>query len=70
MYAPKGVPREMIEQMRTAVARVQAMPDMEAFFAAQGASAMKAGPTELLAATREELARWAPIVRESGMKVD
>lgn len=70
MYAPKGVPREMIEQMRSAVAKVQAMPEMETFFAAQGASALKAGPAELAALTREELARWGPVVRDSGMKVD
>lgn len=70
VYAPKGVPREMIEQMRQAIAKVQAQPDMESFFAAQGASPMKAGPAELQAATRDELARWAPIVKASGMRVD
>ena len=70
MYAPKGVPREMIEQMRSAVAQVQALPEMDTFFNAQGASALKVGPTELLAMTKEEIARWGPIVRESGMTVD
>lgn len=70
MYAPKGVPREHIEQMRRAVASVQAMPEMEAFFAAQGATPMKAGPAELATITRDEIARWAPVIRESGMKVD
>ena len=70
MYAPKGVPRDLIEQMRNAVAKVQAMPEMDTFFSAQGASPLKAGPTELLALTREELAKWGPIVRESGMTVD
>lgn len=70
MYAPKGVPREMIEQMRRAVAAVQAMPEMETFFAAQGATALKAGPQELAQLTRDELAKWGPLVRESGMKID
>jgi tripartite-type tricarboxylate transporter receptor subunit TctC len=70
MYAPKGVPREMIEQMRLAVAAVQGLAEMDTFFAAQGASALKAGPAELLAMTREELGRWGPIVKESGMTVD
>lgn len=70
MYAPKGVPRDLIEQMRKAVTAVQALPEMEAFFAAQGATAMKAGPAELASITRSEIARWAPVIRESGMKVD
>jgi tripartite-type tricarboxylate transporter receptor subunit TctC len=70
VYAPKGVPRPMIEQMHQAVARVQAMPEFESFLAAQGAQAMKAGPSELLSVTREELAKWGPIVKESGLTVD
>ena len=70
MYAPKGVPRAMIEQMRNGVATVQAMPEMEAFFSAQGASALKLGPAELMALTRDELARWAPVVKEAGLTVD
>jgi tripartite-type tricarboxylate transporter receptor subunit TctC len=70
VYAPRGVPRELIEQMRQAVAKVQVLPEMETFFSAQGALPLKAGPAELLAMTREELGRWGPIVRESGMTVD
>ncbi|MSQ57501.1 MAG: tripartite tricarboxylate transporter substrate binding protein [Limnohabitans sp.] len=70
IYAPKGVPKEMIEQMRKAVATLQTQPDMEAFLTAQGASALKAGPTELLAMTREEIAKWGTVVRDSGMTVD
>jgi tripartite-type tricarboxylate transporter receptor subunit TctC len=70
MYAPKGVSRELIDQMRKAVAAVQTMPELEAFFSAQGATAMKAGPVELAAITKDEIARWAPVIRDSGMKVD
>ena len=70
IYAPKGVPAEHIEHMRDAVNKAIATPDMESFFQAQGASPLNAGPTQLLAMTREELAKWGPIVRDSGMKVD
>jgi tripartite-type tricarboxylate transporter receptor subunit TctC len=70
IYAPKGTSREAISQMRNAVAKVQALPEMEEFFAAQGATQLKIGPTELLSLTRAESEKWGPIVRESGMKVD
>lgn len=70
VYAPKGTPREAVNQMRDAIAKVQAMPDMETFVAAQGATPMKVGPAELLVLTRSESEKWGPIVRESGMKVD
>ena len=70
VYAPKGVAREQIDQMRGAVAEVIAMPEVTTFFNAQGASALKAGPSELLAMTKEELDKWGPIVRGAGMRVD
>lgn len=70
IYAPKGMPREAITQMRSAVAKVQALPDMEEFVTAQGATPLKVGPAELLVMTRAEMDKWAPIVKESGMKVD
>ena len=70
VYAPKGTPREAINQMRDAISKVQAMPDMDTFIAAQGAAPLKIGPVELLALTRAESEKWGPIVRESGMKVD
>jgi len=70
IYAPKGVPKEMIEQMRKAIAALQTQPDMETFLSAQGATAFKMGPAELMAATREEIAKWGAVVKESGMTVD
>ena len=70
VYAPKGTPRDAINQMRAAIAKVEALPDMADFIAAQGATPMKIGPAELLALTRAESEKWGPIVRESGMKVD
>ncbi len=70
VYAPKGTPREAVNQMRDAIAKVQAMPEMDTFIAAQGATPLKIGPTELLALTKAEAEKWGPIVRESGMKVD
>jgi tripartite-type tricarboxylate transporter receptor subunit TctC len=70
VYAPKGVSRAAVDHMAEAVAKVQAMPDFDTFLAGQGAQEMKAGPSELLAITKDELAKWAPIVRESGLTVD
>ncbi len=70
VYAPKGVPRDVIQQMRAGLAKVLELPDMDTFFKAQGAEALRIGPTELAALTRDELARWEPVVRASGMKID
>ena len=53
-----------------AVATVLTMPEMDTFFNAQVATAMKAGPTELTAITKDEIACWATVIRDSGKKVD
>jgi tripartite-type tricarboxylate transporter receptor subunit TctC len=56
--------------MRKAVTALQAQPEMENFLAAQGASVLRAGPAELMAMTRDEISKWAAVVRDSGMTVD
>ena len=70
MYAPKGTPGESVNQMRNAVGKVLALAEMEDFVLAQGATVLKLGPSELLALTKADLERWAPVVRESGMSID
>ena len=70
MYAPKGTPSESVNQMRSAVGKVLALAEMEDFVQAQGATMLKIGPSELLALTKADLEKWAPVVRESGMSID
>ena len=70
MYAPKGTPGESVNQMRTAVGKVLALAEMEDFVLAQGATVLKIGPAELLALTKADLERWAPVVKASGMSID
>ena len=70
MYAPKGTPGESVNQMRTAVGKVLALAEMEDFVLAQGATVLKIGPSELLALTKADLERWAPVVKASGMSID
>lgn len=70
MYAPKGTPGESVNQMRTAVGKVLALAEMEDFVLAQGATMLKLGPAELLALTKADLERWAPVVKASGMGID
>ena len=70
MYAPKGTPSESVNLMRNAVGKVLALAEMEDFVQAQGATMLKIGPSELLALTKADLEKWAPVVRESGMSID
>jgi hypothetical protein len=46
------------------------MLEMDTFFNAQVATAMKEEPTEFSAVTKDEIARCALAIRHSGKKVD
>lgn len=70
LYAPKGTPREPIAQMREAVGKVLALPELDAVAEAQGGILLKAGPDEILALTTSEMERWRPVVKATGLKVD
>ena len=70
MYAPKGTSKEAVNQMRSAVGKLLALPEMEEFVVGQGASVLKLGPAELLALTKADLERWGPVVREAGLRID
>ena len=70
MYAPKGTPREAINQMSSAVGKVLALREMEEFVASQGAAVLKLGPSELLALTKADLEKWPPLVKEAGLTID
>ena len=43
---------------------------LDACFAGQGVDAMSAAPDEFAAFIREELTRWAKVVKESGARID
>ena len=70
MYAPKGTAPELIGQMRDAIDKVLALPETVDFVKGQGASVLKLDPAELQALTREDLAKWTPLVKEAGLTID
>jgi tripartite-type tricarboxylate transporter receptor subunit TctC len=70
MYAPKGTAPEMISQMRDAIDKVLALPETVDFVKGQGASVLKLDAAELSALTREDLAKWTPLVKEAGLTID
>jgi len=52
------------------VVRVLAMPDVRERFAGLGADAHGGTPAEFDAFTRRDIAKWAEVVKASGMKVE
>jgi tripartite-type tricarboxylate transporter receptor subunit TctC len=70
IFAPAGTPREVIASLYAAVDKTLDSKDVQDRLAAQGCEVMKGTPTQFAALMREELPKWAKIVKESGAKLD
>lgn len=68
--APAGTPRERVERLSAAVAKIVQSPEIGQKFATLGALPRSAGPEEFRTFMQAEYARWGTIVKAVGAKVD
>jgi tripartite-type tricarboxylate transporter receptor subunit TctC len=69
LFAPAGTPEALITRLNQEVARVLSRPDIRQRFLNEGLEAA-GGPVEQLATTiRTETARFAKLIRETGIRV-
>ncbi|MGH8851647.1 MAG: Bug family tripartite tricarboxylate transporter substrate binding protein [Casimicrobiaceae bacterium] len=68
--APAGTPKDIIAKWNAEVTRILNTPEMQAFFAQQGAQPTPSSPEELAALIQGEIPKYAKIIRASGAKVD
>jgi tripartite-type tricarboxylate transporter receptor subunit TctC len=70
LLAPAGAPPEVILKWNADVTKILEAPEMRERLAAQGAEAAPGSATDFAAFIRQELAKYARIVKASGAKVD
>ncbi len=70
MFAPAGLPKDLLMKLNADIAAVLTTPDMEKRLAALGADPAPMTPEDLGKFVREEITKWAKVVKESGAKVD
>jgi tripartite-type tricarboxylate transporter receptor subunit TctC len=70
VVAPAGTPRAIIAKLNAELVRNLKNPDVAAHMASDGAEVIGSSPNELATALREDYARWAKPVRDSGARVD
>jgi tripartite-type tricarboxylate transporter receptor subunit TctC len=66
--APARTPRYVLDRISREVAAILAMPATEEFMAKQGAEPFTANPDQTNTVIREEIARYARIIKEAGIK--
>jgi tripartite-type tricarboxylate transporter receptor subunit TctC len=68
--APAGTPKEIIAKWNAEVTRILNTPEMQAFFAQQGAEPSPTTPEQFTALIQGEIPKYAKIIKASGAKVD
>ena len=70
LTVPAGTPREIIVKLNAAAVQVARAPEFVKRMTDLGYNIIPSTPEEMAAMNRAELARWAPIVKSSGAKID
>jgi tripartite-type tricarboxylate transporter receptor subunit TctC len=68
LLAPAGTPTPILDKVRREALRVLADPDMRARFAQLGLDTVGNSPDELAAIIKADLAKWAKVIKEVGIK--
>ncbi|MGZ5115329.1 MAG: tripartite tricarboxylate transporter substrate binding protein [Burkholderiales bacterium] len=70
VLAPAATPREIVNSLATAIAKVTRSPEMRQRLIDQGAEPVGNTPEQFSKLMHEEVTRWAEVVKVSGAKAD
>ena len=70
LFAPAGTPPEIVRRWNGEVTKVMQSPEIQARLPNEGARFSPNTPEQFSAFVKSEIAKWAPVVKASGAKVD
>jgi tripartite-type tricarboxylate transporter receptor subunit TctC len=70
LLAPVGTPSSAVTKLNSAVTKILESPDVRERLQAQGAEPMPGKPEAFASFMQEEMAKWAPVVKQAGVKLD
>src|SRR4051812_23253900 len=70
LLAPAGTPVPVIQKLNAAVAEAFGSSEVVERLHAQGAEPMPGRPSAFAAFMREEMAKWAPVVKQAGVRAE
>jgi tripartite-type tricarboxylate transporter receptor subunit TctC len=69
-FLPAGTPAEAVNRLNAELNRAFAAPDVREKLGALGMDSRQNSPSDFAAFLRDEVAKWAKAVKESGAKAD
>jgi len=70
IMAPAGTPKPIVDQLNAEIGKIVSSPDVKADWAKQGAVPMTMTPDQFAQYMRQDIEKWAKVVKISGAKVD
>ncbi|HXF66168.1 MAG TPA: tripartite tricarboxylate transporter substrate binding protein [Burkholderiales bacterium] len=70
LFAPGATPRAIVERVHAEVVRIVRLPEVERRLRGEAFEIPADTPEQFSAVVRAEIAKWAPIVREIGLKAE
>ena len=70
LFAPAATPAAIVSQINREINDLLATADLRARFASQGAVPLATSPAEFAALLKQDIEKWAKVVKDSGAKID
>jgi tripartite-type tricarboxylate transporter receptor subunit TctC len=70
VVAPKGTPKAIVERLNAEITKVTTSAEVKAAWAKQGASPLAMHPAEFEQYLKDDIAKWAKVINEAGIKLD
>jgi tripartite-type tricarboxylate transporter receptor subunit TctC len=70
ILAPAGTPQPVIDRLNREIVRIVRSPEVTQLVTAEGAAAVGNTPAEFDAVIRGDVAKWAKIIREAGIRAE
>ena len=70
VFGPAALPREIVARLNTEISAAVTAPELKERLAALGAEPSTKSPEQFAQYVRDEIAKWAKVVKESGAKLD
>jgi len=70
MLAPAGTPPPIVARLNTEIVKILQLPDIRERIAGQGAEIVGDTPAHFEAFLKSDIARWAPVIKASGARVE
>ena len=70
LMAPTGTPKAVVDKLNEAVSKIASQPDVKAAWTKQGAAPMVMNPTVFDKYMRDDIAKWAGVIKKANIKLD